>query len=221
MINLAKITLGYDQLVKEKITDNYAWHKKAWIMFEHHAELKGRNYKSEKDKGPTPFLSRYFLKSNHAELLIMSEHRPLKPDWCNFEQWKLIEIDESYFSQNSYFFDLYANPTKTVKKPDGNGGYTKNGKRLTLMDKASQSEWIHRKGFDHGFKLAERIPLRMDKPVCHRFNRKNNKGLHIGVRFQGGLYVTDRDTFKKAFSEGIGTAKGFGFGLLMIKPARF
>lgn len=220
MTNLVKLTFGYEQLAKEKIYDNYAWHKKAWTMFEHHPELKERNNKPEKDKKPTPFLSRYSKKTNHAELLLVSQYRPLKPEWCGSEQWQLIEIDESYLSQPSYFFDLYANPTRSVKKPDGNGGFTKNGRRLTLMDKPSQRDWLSRKGSNHGFQLAENIPLQIEKPVNHRFNRKGDKGLHIGVRFQGALHVTDREVFRKAFREGIGTAKGFGFGLLMIKPAQ-
>jgi len=220
-MNLVKLTVCYEQLAKENIYDNYAWHKKAWTMFEHHTELKERNIKREKDKGPTPFLSCYIQKSNHAELLILSQYSPLKPDWCGSEQWQMIQINENYLSQNNYFFDLYANPTKTVKKPDGNGGFTKNGRRLTLMGTPSQREWLIRKGNNHGFQLAEAIPLRIEEPVNHRFNRKGKKGLHIGVRFQGALQVTDRAAFKKAFRGGIGTAKGFGFGLLMIKPAQF
>ena len=220
MTNLVKLTFGYAQLTKEKIYDNYAWHKKAWAMFEYQPELKGRNNKPEKDKGPTPFLSRYIQKSNHAELLLVSKYPPLKPDWCGSEQWQLIEINESYLSQPRYFFDLYANPTMSVKKSDGNGGFTKNGRRLTLMDTASQRDWLLRKGVNHGFQLVEDIPLRIEKPVNHRFNRKGKKGLHIGVRFQGALHVTDRESFRKTFQEGIGTAKGFGFGLLMIKPVQ-
>ncbi|MBU4318739.1 MAG: type I-E CRISPR-associated protein Cas6/Cse3/CasE [Proteobacteria bacterium] len=221
MVNLVKMTFRYDLLAKEKIYDNYSWHKKAWNMFEHHPELKDRNRKLDKEKGPTPFLSRYIQKSDHAELLIVSKHQPVKPDWCTIDQWQLIEIKKSYLSQPSYYFDLYANPTKSIKKPDGNGGFTKNGKRLTVMDQPIQIEWLLGKGQKHGFKLAEHIPLRIDKPVCHRFNRNGKKGLHIGVRFQGALNVTDRDLFRKAFLEGIGTAKGFGFGLLMVKPAQF
>jgi len=219
MTNLVKLQLGYGQLARLKIDDNYSWHKKAWSMFEQHADLKERNFKSERNKGPTPFLSRYIQKSSHAELLILSKYQPLQPDWCTSDQWQLIQIDETYLSQASYFFDLYANPTKSVKKLDENGEYTKNGKRLTLMDKVSQREWLIRKGNNHGFQLVDKIPLRIDKPVCHSFKRKGERGLHVGVRFQGALSVVERDLFQKAFHEGIGSAKGFGFGMLMIKPA--
>lgn len=216
MINLLKIRFGYDQLAREKIYDNYAWHQKAWTLFEHHPKLEKRNRKTE--KGGTPFLSRYIPKTHHAELLLLSRYQPQKPDWCGPDEWQLIEIDESYLSQYSYLFDLYANPTRKVKKLDDNGHFTKNGRRLTLMDKPSQTKWLKRKGDSHGFQLADNIPLRIDKPVNHRFRRKGQKGLHIGVRFQGALHVNNREAFQKAIRQGIGSAKSFGFGLLMIKP---
>jgi len=220
MTNLVKIILPYNQLSKEKIHDNYTWHKKAWTVFSHHPELEERNKKPEKEKGPTPFLSRYTQKPNHVELLLLSEYQPIKPGWCHNDQWQVMEINESYLTQSDYYFDLYANPTKAVRKSDGKGGYTKHGRRITLMDKVSQLEWLIRKASNHGFVVRDDIPLQMDKPVDHRFKRKGDKGLHIGVRFHGVLHVTDHSAFKKAFREGIGTAKGFGFGLLMIKPAQ-
>jgi len=220
MTNLAKLTFGYRQLAKEEILDNYAWHKKAWTLFEHHRELKKRNAKPEGQRGPAPFLTRYTRKSDYAQLLIVSEYCPLKPDWCGSEQWQLIEINENYLSQKNYYFDLYANPTRAVKKPDGKGGFTRHGRRLTLMDKPSQKEWLMRKGDNHGFRLDDDMPLRIEKPVNHYFNRKGKRGLHIGVQFKGAFHVTNRAAFQKAFREGIGTAKGFGFGLLMIKPAQ-
>ena len=220
MTKLVKLSLSYEQLAKEKIVDSYAWHKKAWTVFSHQPELEERNKKLEKDKGPTPFLSRYTRKTRHVELLLVSEYEPRKPDWCDTNQWQVLEISDDYLSQPTYIFDLYANPTKTVKKLCGNGGYTKHGRRLTLMDKASQIEWLRRKASNHGFVVRDDIPLQIDKPVDHRFKRKGGKGLHIGVRFQGVLQVTDEIAFKKAFREGIGTAKGFGFGLMLIKPAQ-
>ncbi len=215
-----RLSLNYEQIAKERIVDSYAWHKKAWKVFSHHPELEERNNKHEKDKGPTPFLSRYTRKTKYVELLLVSNYEPRKPDWCTNDQWQVLEVSDNYLSQPTYFFDLYVNPTKTVKKVNENGAYTKNGKRLTLMDEESQMEWLQRKASRHGFLVRDDIPLEIDKPIDHHFKRKGTKGLHIGVRFQGVLQVTDQTAFKKAFREGIGTAKGFGFGLLLIRPAQ-
>ncbi|NLG15041.1 MAG: type I-E CRISPR-associated protein Cas6/Cse3/CasE, partial [Lentisphaerae bacterium] len=38
------------------------------------------------------------------------------------------------------------------------------------------------------------------------------------VDASGILEVVERDSFTKGFSQGIGSAKGFGFGLLMLQP---
>ena len=40
----------------------------------------------------------------------------------------------------------------------------------------------------------------------------------FGVRFDGVLAVTDPDALTGAVRQGIGPAKGFGFGLLSLAP---
>ena len=44
------------------------------------------------------------------------------------------------------------------------------------------------------------------------------RGLHSTVDYQGVLTVTDPIRFHEAFTRGIGSAKAFGFGLLVIAP---
>lgn len=221
MIHLIKASLPIERIIEEKIRDNYSWHKKIWDCFEHVPELQDRANRSEKDKGPTPFLSRYLQRTAGVELLFMSQYKPKRPSWCAQKEWQQTVLDTDYLSQPSYRFDLYANPTKTIKKPAETGGYTKNGRRITLMDVEAQRQWILKKAESSGFVIAENIPLQIDKPINHRFNRKGAKGLHIGVRFRGGFIVSDVTKFQESFIQGIGTAKGFGFGMLLIKPAQF
>jgi CRISPR system Cascade subunit CasE len=52
------------------------------------------------------------------------------------------------------------------------------------------------------------------------FERSGQRGLHSAVEFQGVLTVTDPRQFHDAFLRGIGPAKAFGFGLLVIAPIR-
>jgi CRISPR system Cascade subunit CasE len=42
------------------------------------------------------------------------------------------------------------------------------------------------------------------------------RGLHRTVEFQGVLTVTDAAEFHETFTRGMGSAKAFGFGLLVI-----
>ena len=114
MTNLVKLSLSYEQLAKEKIVDNYAWHKKAWTVFSHHPELEERNKKLEKDKGPTPFLSRYTRKTKYVELLLVSDYEPRKPDWCTTEQWQVLEISDDYLSQPKAQMYLHIVPTPHI-----------------------------------------------------------------------------------------------------------
>jgi CRISPR system Cascade subunit CasE len=38
------------------------------------------------------------------------------------------------------------------------------------------------------------------------------------VEFQGSLRVVDPNKFRSAFAQGIGSAKAFGFGMLVLAP---
>ena len=62
------------------------------------------------------------------------------------------------------------------------------------------------------------MPLAVDPAGRHPFHRRGDEGLHVGVRFRGVLNVTDKERFADAFRHGIGSAKGFGFGMLILKP---
>ena len=56
--------------------------------------------------------------------------------------------------------------------------------------------------------------------VEHHFHKKENRGYHGGVQFRGVLEVTDPVKFAQAHSKGIGSAKAFGFGLLLLAPVQ-
>ncbi|MGI6156807.1 MAG: type I-E CRISPR-associated protein Cas6/Cse3/CasE, partial [Enterococcus lemanii] len=42
---------------------------------------------------------------------------------------------------------------------------------------------------------------------------------HLAVRYDGLLRVRSSEVFGEALAAGIGSAKGFGFGLLSLAPA--
>jgi CRISPR system Cascade subunit CasE len=50
------------------------------------------------------------------------------------------------------------------------------------------------------------------------FEKNGQPGLHSAVEFDGVLTVTDPAEFHRTFTLGIGSAKAFGFGLLVIAP---
>ncbi len=54
--------------------------------------------------------------------------------------------------------------------------------------------------------------------TANHFRKKGKPGYHGGVQFRGTLEVTDREYFSKTYQAGIGSAKSFGFGLLLLAP---
>ena len=56
--------------------------------------------------------------------------------------------------------------------------------------------------------------------VEHYFSKKGQSGYHGGVQFRGALEVTDQEKFIETYQSGIGSAKGFGFGLLLLAPIK-
>ncbi len=114
-------------------------------------------------------------------------------------------------------FRLRANPT--VKKARrGDDGERKNSNRVPLVKEDDQIAWLQAKAARCGFRLLqvavsshskERGWPEKDKPPLTLFS----------VRFDGRLQITDAGAFQTALMKGIGSAKGFGCGLLSVAPA--
>ena len=81
-------------------------------------------------------------------------------------------------------------------------------------------EWLARKGEQYGFAVGEN-EVRADGYRQERFYKAKGKH-HVNIStidFTGLLTVTDPERFKDALYGGIGPAKGFGCGLLMVRRA--
>jgi len=100
-------------------------------------------------------------------------------------------------------FRLRANPT--VKR-DGN--------RFALFRETDQLNWLKRKMEHAGAALLD---FRTSAGDWHRFEDSDGRKATIyGVTFDGRLEISHPEPFIEALSNGIGSAKGFGFGLLSL-----
>ena len=79
-------------------------------------------------------------------------------------------------------------------------------------------EWLARKGDQYGFMVGEH-EVRADGYRQERFYKAKGKHqVNIStIDFTGLLTITDPERFKNALYHGIGPAKGFGCGLLMVR----
>ena len=107
-------------------------------------------------------------------------------------------------------FRLRANPT--VKR---------DGKRLPLRTEDEQVAWLARKGGEAGFRVLHSDVAVEDAETGHKRGAGTTMTITLhAVRFDGVLTVTDPEKLSQAVRDGIGSAKGFGFGLLSLAPER-
>lgn len=172
--------------------DGYGWHRLIWHAF-------------SDPEHPRDFLFRVDDLGRSFRLYVLSPRKPTDPGWG---QWQTEEIPPSLLQHDRYRFQVRANPTMRR---------TADGRRLGLFRPDLLEGWMDRKASSGGF-AVEQGSLVIGAPLEYRFVRKGRMGKHIGVDFRGVLRVTDRDRFVRAFVVGIGSAKAFGFGLLLLQP---
>jgi CRISPR system Cascade subunit CasE len=99
---------------------------------------------------------------------------------------------------------LRANPT--VKRQE---------KRHGLLREEEQLAWLHRKAADGGFDVRS-VEIIAEGPERAWGRRHSNPLSFVAVRLEGVLCVTDAGAFLEVLQRGIGSGKGFGFGLLSL-----
>lgn len=222
---LVRLDVDAEVARAEGIFDNYAWHKKIWECFPNVPDAQRE------------FLTRIDPLEGAFRLWVLSGRKPVCPRWCLAENFALKQIAESFLSHRHYAFDLRANPVKALARRDENGsplllenGKRKRGKRVPIVKQDELRGWLIRKGkirrrndetgqdVPGGFRIVEEKPLEISPMQESHFRKKGQSAYHGGVQFRGTLEVTDRQRFIETYKAGIGSAKGFGFGLLLLAP---
>jgi CRISPR system Cascade subunit CasE len=210
---LARIELDTAALERLEILDSYDWHQRLWTCV------------PDAPKSDRDFLTRIDLLDGAARAWMLTVRRPVCPAWCPTEAFSARELAPGFLSHKRYAFDLRANATKALVQRTADGspqrkanGKRASGKRVPLVDPVDLRSWLDRKAADAGFRIADAKPLEIGPMVESHFRKKGTGGSHGGVQFRGVLEVTDPTKFAQAYSKGIGPAKAFGFGLLLLAP---
>lgn len=139
----------------------------------------------------------------------------LEPDWGKWAPSPDYLVAEpmikpftpSFKPGQRLVFRLRANPT--VKR---------DGKRIGIYDESERLVWLGRKGDASGFRVLE---ARVESDGKQKgLTGKGCETVFSAAVFDGVLEVTDVEIFVSTLTNGIGSAKGFGFGLLSIAPRR-
>lgn len=201
---------------RKRSFDRYDWHQAIWRAF------PGYERGTEQ-----PFLWRLDPGDCDASTLwVLSEAEPEPLGWG---RQATKSVAETFLKHVKYEFALSANPTvkRVVRLEDGSR--KKNGSRTAIYDAVELKNWLLRKGEAGGFRV-ERVDV--DPPVKESFYKriemtdektkekktKTTRGTLSRVEFRGVLSPTDFELFEATWKNGIGSAKGLGFGLLLLKP---
>ncbi|MDP2877588.1 MAG: type I-E CRISPR-associated protein Cas6/Cse3/CasE [Holophaga sp.] len=210
---LARVELDTDDLERLRFNDSYAWHQRLWDCFPGDPEHA------------RDFLCRVDVLDGAIRAWLLSDREPICPEWCPKGAFFARPIAPSFLSHRRYAFDVRVNPTKALvqRKADGSprlrpNGKRASGKRIPLVDQQELRAWIDRKGTQEGFCISDIKPLEIGPMAEVHFRKKGTAGYHGGVRFRGVLEVTDSVKFAETYRKGIGSAKAFGFGLLLLAP---
>lgn len=152
------------------------------------------------------------------------------------------EYNPVIFRGQRLWFSLRANPVRTRWTPpdeDGRRFHKRHdvvmdakrlvrsekgdGKKIVQMATLVQLEgirWLRERAEKHGFVMDERRVIAGTYRQQRFLQGTENRQVSIStIDFSGLIEVTNPDLFRHALAEGIGPAKGFGCGMLMIKPA--
>lgn len=118
-----------------------------------------------------------------------------------------VRVDDG----EQFYFRLLANPT--LRRAKGEWA----GKRVEIRAFADQKAWLERKGYDNGFTILSLNLIDKGKLISQKFENEQKHSIqHQAVLFEGLLEVSNSELIRKAIIQGIGSAKGFGFGLLSL-----
>ena len=191
---LCQFELPYVQALKLHLDDPYRLHQWIW-------DALPEDRDAERD-----FLFRSDVRARTMRILLLSDR---KPSIDHIDQWQVTEISDTFLKHPAYRFQVRANPTFRR-------GSDK--RRLAIFDEEKLRDWFARKIKNIG---AEICGLELGAPQTIRFRKENKSVTLVSVDATGLLRVTDPESFQKGFYDGIGSAKGFGFGLLMLQPVNF
>ncbi|MBQ7111069.1 MAG: type I-E CRISPR-associated protein Cas6/Cse3/CasE [Thermoguttaceae bacterium] len=199
---LTRVLVGRGDEIKLGLKDRYDWHQAIWRAF------PGYERGTEQ-----PFLWRLDVGDVASTLWILSEAEPATLGWG---RQATKPVAETFLKHARYEFALSANPTvmRVVRLEDGSR--KKNGSRTAIYDAAELKEWLTRKGEAGGFRVEQ---VDFDPAVKESFYKeKTKRGTLSRVEFRGVLSPTNFELFEATWKNGIGSAKGLGFGLLLLKP---
>jgi CRISPR system Cascade subunit CasE len=193
-------------LQPRKLNNAYEWHRALWTLF------------PNVERGlASPFL--YHMESMNlasgAQVLMQSSIEPV----AHSEQARVLatkSFPANFQIGQRLAFQLLANPTKCISDTQNKANKKNQGKcRVPLIREEDQRDWLQRK-LTGAVNIGE-LTIRNHAPLY--FRKGNRAGKVVPVLFEGTITIRDVEKADDVWRNGVGPAKAFGCGLLMVRRA--
>ena len=191
----------------------YEFHRQLWRLFPGE-EKEARRSGDELRQG---FLFRVEDRQpgRPARLLVQSRRAPEMA--AGMILVGIREFNPQPVAGQRLAFLLTANPVKTITdaEREAKPGKKSDKCRVPLIREEAQREWLQRK-------LAQAAQVEAADVLPHaplHFRKGNRGGKLATVSYEGILHVTDSASLASCLENGIGPAKSFGCGLLLVRRA--
>lgn len=189
----------------------YEHHRRLWRLFPDQP-IEKRQRQEQPRQG---FLFRVedSRPGQPARILLQSSARPTAAEGVRLLASRDLDPQPSVGQRLAFL--LTANPVKAIKdtqmleKPNKR----RDTCRVPLITEASQTAWLERK-LEGGARM-DAVSVLPHPPVF--FRRGHRAGKLVTVTFEGLLTVTDPEQLRALLSNGVGPAKAFGCGLLLVR----
>lgn len=186
IVHLTRLT------VRGPAADNpYELHRRLWLAF------------PDMPQAERPFLFHVEWGRRPVQGLMQSTLAPRPLDWsdCTVEPTRACRLQLR--SDVLHRFILWANPTRRDARTR---------QRVALSGDEERVEWLARRLQP----AAALLSANVDEARTLRFVRKRREGVVEAVRFSGVLRVDDASELQGLILDGVGPAKSFGCGLLVL-----
>lgn len=195
----------------EAARNPYNLHRQLWHLF----PGEDRESRSSDDETRQGFLFRIEENSTGrpARLLVQSRRAPTRADGLLVIGSR--EINPCPSAGQRLAFVLTANPVKTITdaQRDAKPGKQSEKCRVPLIKEEDQRQWLLRKLGEAG--EIEAVKLLPHAPLY--FRKGSRGGKLVTATFEGELRVSNPDRLTTLLENGVGPAKAFGCGLLLVR----
>lgn len=209
---------GQNPAFWRRVRNPYQVHAMVWRIF------------SDGSRKPRDFIYRLDMQEHTPVIYAVSTAEPVDLDGI----WRVDAKDfhPALRRGDRLGFNLRANPVRTKRDKEGcqhRHDVVMDAKHaMETRDDVQQVDLVQQEGFAWLASRGERLGFSVDEGAVradgycqHRF-RKPRSGQRVTIStidFTGMLTVTDPDLFEEALYTGVGPAKSFGCGLLLVRRA--